>query len=50
MGKIGKKFLAIAILGLSLATLISGTAFAATKKKRKINKLKNLKDFYVRGA
>lgn len=37
MGKIGKKFLAIAILGLSLATLISGTAFAATKKKRKIN-------------
>ena len=37
MGKIGKKFLAIAILGLSLATLISWTAFAATKKKRKIN-------------
>lgn len=37
MGKIGKRFLAIAILGLSLATLISGTAFAATKKKRKIN-------------
>ena len=37
MGKIGKKVLAIAILGLSLATLISGTAFAATKKKRKIN-------------
>lgn len=37
MGKIGKKFLAIAILSLSLATLISGTAFAATKKKRKIN-------------
>ena len=38
MGKIEKKFLAIAILGLSLATLISGTAFAATKKKkRKIN-------------
>ena len=35
MGKIGKKFLAIAILGLSLATFISGTAFAATKKKKR---------------
>ena len=46
MGKIGKKFLAIAILGLSLATLISGTAFAATKKKkRKI--LKNIPLLYT---
>lgn len=33
----GRKFLAIAMLSLTMVAAISGTAFAATKKKKKIN-------------